>query len=47
MDYVSCSDCKYKWDFTPAGCEKCNTCEWGIGVSMFHTNFEPIDSEVD
>ena len=41
MDNLRCSDCKYKWDFSPEGCEKCNTCGWGSGESMDHTNFEP------
>ena len=47
MDYVRCSDCMYKEDFSPEGCLKCATCEWGIGISMNHTNFIPIldDSE--
>ena len=42
MDYVSCSGCRYKEDFSLEGCLKCVTCEWGIGVSMNHTNFSPL-----
>ena len=33
MDNLRCSDCKYKEDFTPSGCEKCNTCDWCLGIS--------------
>lgn len=48
MDNLRCSDCKYKEDFTPSGCEKCNTCDWCLGISEVHTNFEPISrNEVD
>lgn len=46
-DNLQCSDCKYKEDFTPDGCLKCNTCDWGIGASGLHNNFEPIDNEAN
>ena len=42
MDNLKCSDCKYKEDFSLMGCVKCNSCGWGSGESMDHTNFAPI-----